>query len=100
MVHAIVREADPDLIVLFGSRVSGQATPDSDVDLMVVERAPFGPGRSRRKELLRIRNALSPFRVPKDILLYSLEEVEKWKGSLNHVLADILREGKRLYERP
>ncbi|MBL7141212.1 MAG: nucleotidyltransferase domain-containing protein, partial [Planctomycetes bacterium] len=47
LVEAIVREVAPEEIYLFGSRARGQAEPDSDVDLLVVEREPFGPQRSR-----------------------------------------------------
>jgi uncharacterized protein len=99
MVQAIVKEIDPEMVILFGSRVSGRAYPDSDVDLLVVEKEPFGPERSRRQELLRIRRAVSPFRTAKDILVYSADEVDHWRNSLNHILGEIMREGKRLYER-
>ena len=99
MVEAIIEEVDPELILLFGSRASGKVDGNSDVDLVVVERDPFGPHRPRKNELTRIRNALSSFRVPKDILVYSEDEMEKWKDSINHVLAQALREGKLLYER-
>jgi hypothetical protein len=43
--------------------------------------------------------ALRPFRVPKDVLVYSRDEFEKWEDSLNHVVAHAVREGKLLYER-
>ena len=100
MVQAIVSEADPELIMLFGSRVREHEGSYSDVDLLIVVREPFGLNRSRRQELLRIRRALSSFRIPKDILVYSVEEMERYKNSLNHILAEALREGKPLYERP
>ena len=45
MVAAIVEAADPEQVILFGSRARGDARPDSDVDLVVVEAEPFGPGR-------------------------------------------------------
>jgi len=38
MVEAIVREVAPETIILYGSRARGDAQPDSDVDLLVVER--------------------------------------------------------------
>ena len=38
MVKAIVDEVDPVQIILFGSQAKGNAKPDSDVDLLVVER--------------------------------------------------------------
>ncbi len=99
MVAAIVDEVDPEKIVLFGSHAIGIATRHSDVDLLVVERVPFGPDRSRRAELSCIRRALNAFFVPKDILVYSSEEEARWRDSRNHVLARSLREGRLLYER-
>ena len=100
MVRAIVEAVDPEQVILFGSRARGDAREESDVDLVVVESEPFGKTRSRRLEAVRLWRALSGFLVPKDILVYSRDEVASWRDSLNHVLAQALREGKVLYERP
>ena len=99
MVQAIVDEVDPDLVILFGSRARGDHREDSDVDLMVIELEPFGENRSRRLESVRLWRALSHFVVPKDIVVYSRDEVQRWRGSINHLLARTFREGKVLYER-
>ena len=99
MVQAIVAEVDPEQVILFGSRARGDAREDSDVDLVVVEAEPFGPERSRRQELVRLYHALVEFPVSTDILVYSHDDVDYWRDSLNHVLARALREGKVLYER-
>ena len=99
MVQAIVAEVDPEQVILFGSRARGDAREDSDVDLVVVEAEPFGPERSRRRELVRLYHALVEFPVSADILVYSHDDVDYWRDSLNHVLARALREGKVLYER-
>lgn len=100
MAQAIVDEVDPEQIILFGSRGRGDARVSSDVDLLVIEAESFGPGRGKHEEMNRLYRALREFRVPKDILVFSNEEVEYWRDSLNHVLARALREGKVLYERP
>ncbi len=100
MTAAIVEAADPERVILFGSRASGDAEADSDIDLVILEAEPFGPGRDRGAEETRLWRALAKFHVPKDILVYSLDEAEGWRGSLNHVLARALREGRALYERP
>ena len=99
MVQAIVEEVDPEQVILFGSRARGDEHESSDIDLIVVEAEPFGPGRSRHKELVRLYHALAGFHVPADILVYSHEDVAYWRDSLNHVLARALREGRVLYER-
>jgi predicted nucleotidyltransferase len=97
---AIVREVAPERVILFGSHARGGSRPDSDVDLLVVEDRPFGPGRSRREEAARLWRLLARFPVPKDILVYSRDEVARWSGSRNHVIAHALREGRVLHERP
>ena len=100
MTRAIVDEVDPEQVILFGSRARGEAREDSDVDLIVIEAEPFGEGRSQFSEMTRVREALKEFMIPKDILVFSLEDVEYWRDSLNNVLARALREGRVLYERP
>ncbi len=100
MVRAIVQEVGPRRIYLFGSCAQGSYTAGSDIDLLVVEDQKFGPGRTRWSELKRIRKALKPFRIPKDILVYSRDEFETWVDSINHIVAHAVREGKLLYERP
>lgn len=99
VVNRILAVADPVLVVLFGSRATGQARDDSDLDLLVIQREPFGGQRSRRREAMRITQALAGIPVSVDILLYDVTELEYWKDSLNHVLARALREGTVLYER-
>lgn len=100
MVDTIVREASPEAIILFGSRARGDARPDSDIDLLIIETEPFSPQRSRRKEAARLYMALRGLAISKDILLYSRDEFEHWKNSINHVVGRALREGKVLHGRP
>ena len=99
MVDAIVREVDPEQVIIFGSYAKGMAQSYSDVDFIVIESESFGSGRSRWEELSRIWDALSHFRVPHDVLVFSNEDVERWRSSINNILARALREGKVLYER-
>ncbi len=99
-VQAIVQEVDPEQIYVFGSRARGDARPDSDVDLLVVEREPFGPQRSRWQEITRLLNLSARMRMPVDFLLFTEAEIAEWRESLNHVVGRCLREGRLLYERP
>ncbi|MBF0140396.1 MAG: nucleotidyltransferase domain-containing protein [Magnetococcales bacterium] len=95
---SIVELVHPERIILFGSLSRGEANEDSDIDLLVVVDEGF-EGRSRWRELERIRKGIARFPMPKDILLYSREEVARWSHSINHIVAHALQEGKPLYER-
>lgn len=97
LVADIVREVAPEAVYLFGSRARGEARDDSDVDLLVIEREPFGEGRSRRRELARLWQLVAKHRLPADVLLYSRAEVEDWRSTPGHVIARALDEGKALY---
>lgn len=99
MVDVIVRERSPEAIILFGSRARGDARADSDVDLLVIEKEPFSPQRSRRKEVARLQMALRELPLSKDILLYSRDEFEHWRNSLNHLVGRAGREGRLLHGR-
>jgi len=99
MVERIVAEVQPEQVYLFGSRAKGESRENSDVDILVVECEDFGPNRSRLREIQRISRALSSFRIPADILLYSAGEYAKWKGSINHIVGHCEREGRLLYAR-
>ena len=100
MVKAIVRKSDPERIFLFGSHARLNAQEHSDIDLLIVEKEPFGPNNRRRKEIALVRRALSQFRVAKDILVYSKDEIAKWRNCRNHIISRCLQEGRLLYERP
>jgi len=45
MVCIIVQKVDPETVILFGSHAQGVARTDSDIDLMVIEQAPFSAQR-------------------------------------------------------
>ena len=99
LAEQITRVSSPRQVILFGSQARGTANADSDVDLLIVGEKPSGEGWSRRREIGRIRRALSLPGVPIDILFFTPEEVEKWRHTTNHVVSEALREGKVLYER-
>jgi len=99
IVAEILREVEPEKVILFGSRARGDGKPSSDLDLLIIEKDKFLGGRNRWKETIKIRKALKDFRIPKDILVFSEDEVEYWKDSLNHIIPTCLKEGIILYER-
>ncbi len=100
IVKAIVDASAPERIILFGSAARGDVGPDSDVDLIVVEKESSFHQGSRWAESSRIRKALWAFPVPIDVLVFTPEEVDKWKDATNHVLARSVREVRIVYDRP
>jgi uncharacterized protein len=93
-VDILVREAQPERVILFGSYARGEAQPDSDVDLLVVEREV----RHQYAEMARLRRALSPLRIPVDLLVTDLaRRSSSWADFPGSYLYDALREGKVLY---
>jgi Nucleotidyltransferase domain. len=95
VVRRIVDEADPVRIVLFGSHARGEATPDSDVDLLVVTE-----GDSRDHEaVLRIRRRLADLPIAKDVIVVSEQRVKDYGHLVGTILRAALREGITLHER-
>lgn len=95
MVRRIVTNWNPDQIILFGSYARGEAGTDSDVDLLVV--VPLN--RDRRTVRLGIRRALSGIGLPKDVVVVSPQEMERYRECPGTIIRAALGEGKILYER-
>jgi uncharacterized protein len=89
----IGEEFHPRQVVLFGSYARGAATPDSDVDVLVV--MPF-EGRSVDQSVEIRLKTNPPF--PLDLLVRTPEVVRQRIEMGDCFLRDILRDGKVLYE--
>lgn len=89
----ILRDYDPERIILFGSRARGEAREHSDYDLVVIKRS-HRPFLDRMQEMVPY---LIRFGRAAEILVYTPEEFE---GLPDIGLGWILRrEGVTLYER-
>ncbi len=95
LVNRIAEQFHPDKVILFGSYARGTPTPDSDVDLLVIMQYS-----GRRLDLLqKIRKSLQDIPFPKDIVVRSPEEVEKYGRYIGTLLYPALKEGQVLYEK-
>jgi len=89
----VARQFRPRRIILFGSYAEGQATRDSDVDLLVIL-----PHRGKAVEKsVAIRLATRP-PFPLDLLVRTPQEVRKRLAMGDTFIRDILEKGKVLYE--
>ncbi len=97
ITNCIIREYQPDKIILFGSWARGNADEQSDIDLLVISDREKDLPRYQRG--LDVRLALSQFQTPKDILFYTHEDVERWRDVPHTFINTVLNEGRALYER-
>ncbi|CAN5193169.1 nucleotidyltransferase domain-containing protein [soil metagenome] len=97
IVERIVAAVDPEKIVLFGSRAEETHRPDSDIDLLVVRES----AEPSYKRAIPIHAAIwdLPIEVDTDVLVYTPQEVEEWKGASAAFVTTALRQGKVIYER-
>lgn len=99
IVKTILKQIEAEKVILFGSRARGDDNPNSDLDLLIIQKDDFDKSKNRWNETIKIRKALKDYRISKDILLFSESEVDYWKDSLNHIIPTCLKEGKILYAR-
>lgn len=93
IVAAIAKNFSPQQIILFGSYASGNPTPDSDLDLLVVMESDL----PRHKRVVPMRLLFRPMPCSMDILVYTPAEIAEWNGTTNHVITDALRHGRVVY---
>lgn len=96
MVERIVREIQPEKIILFGSYATGSSNNDSDLDLFIIKDSEESSRIMRRKvdTLLRGR------RFAVDIIVRKSEEVEwNFRAKNPFYLYHIFKDGKVLYEK-
>jgi uncharacterized protein len=91
----IVREYDPDKIILFGSRARGEGKPDSDIDILVVSDREKDIPRYKRGQNVRLK--LAGISVPLDILFYTHDDLNRFKNIRQSFCATVRREGVELY---
>lgn len=90
----IIREFQPERIILFGSYAYGQPGPDSDVDLLVV--LPF-EGKGFRKSL-EILDRISPD-FPVDLLARQPQDTARRYADGDPLIREAFDRGRVLYER-
>jgi predicted nucleotidyltransferase len=95
IVRRIVETAQPDKIILFGSQARGDARPDSDIDLLVIQESTE-PGYRLDAALYL---ALAGLNAPVDVMTYTPEEIRDWSEVPLAFITTAVREGKVVYEK-
>ncbi|MGI8689577.1 MAG: nucleotidyltransferase domain-containing protein [Thermomicrobiales bacterium] len=93
ITHTIVEHCNPRQIILFGSYARGDAGPDSDLDIFVEMET-----RSRNRSVNKIHMLFGLREWAMDVIVYTPEDVRKWRGQVGTMLYVIEKEGRVLYE--
>ena len=93
-VNRVLRAAPGSRVIVFGSWARGDASPDSDLDILVVEPEV----KNRYGEMVRLARLLGEQLVPADVIVISQSSFERWRDVPNSLAWRAAREG-RLYER-
>ena len=99
IVEVIVREIDPDRIILFGSRARGDYKEGSDYDILVLKEG-IGP-EDRGKWEMKVEMALlrEGIFAPADIIVQDAVRYGRLKNRVGKVYYSVSREGVLVYER-
>jgi len=95
IVNKIEKSVNPNEIYLFGSYASGKATETSDLDLLVVDNS----SREKNKLALEISNLLFPREYGLELIVASSDEIKKKQAQNFGFWIDIIKTGKKIYER-
>jgi predicted nucleotidyltransferase len=81
-------------ILIFGSAVRGTLTPDSDIDVLVLEE----PGADIRAARRRIRAALRGLGWAFDVIVMTTDRYDEVKGVVGTIAYPAHRQGEVVYE--
>lgn len=95
IVQRIVALADPERVIVFGSRARGDHRPDSDIDILVIKES----SEPRWVRARGLYGALSDIMIDTDIMVYTPDEAREWAGASQAFVTTAVREGVVLYER-
>ena len=96
ITRRLVDEFQPEEVILFGSHAWGQPDENSDLDLLViVSHSDLPPVR----RAMRAHRCLHGLGVPKDILVKTRAEAERFRHVRASLECQIFERGRVLYER-
>jgi predicted nucleotidyltransferase len=84
-------------VVVFGSRASGKAQPDSDLDLAVICKLAQLSPEQKRQHWQRCRDAIGLFGCGVDLVVQGQADAAYLAQSRWHVMGDVARDGRVLY---
>jgi predicted nucleotidyltransferase len=95
LIDILVREVEPDRIILFGSRAKGDHQERSDYDICVLK-----TGVTHRRTLAKqIYRLLYDLGAPVDVIVETPERFDRLKDNRFMIYKEIAKHGQVIYER-
>ena len=94
ITRRVLSVARPEKIILFGSAATGKMSPDSDIDLLVVEPSD----RDRLEETDLIDEVLTQLNWPFDVVVMSSEWFHRTKDVVGGIAYPARKHGRVIYE--
>jgi uncharacterized protein len=94
IVRRLLNVMKPDRIILFGSAAAGTMNRDSDIDLLVVAKAPS----NTVEEYAKLHQALRGLGFPFDVFMIESERFEETKSIFGGIAYPANKYGRVIYE--
>ena len=91
----LIKEYDPEKIILFGSRAEGKDSEGSDIDLVIVKETDKRPLDRR----IEVETLLADRAVPIDLIVYTPDEIRRLYSIGSPFVEEIVETGRLLYMR-
>ena len=95
----IVETMHPKKIYLFGSYANGIPNEESDLDILIEVENTTLKSSKRNIEVWTQMDKYSELHFPKDIFVFTSDEINYWKYLKNSFINNALYQSKTLYER-
>ena len=93
VINRIVKNINPEKIILFGSYASGNPSEESDLDILIVKEMRM-PRYKRGRE---VKKHLRGMKIPIDVIVYTKKEIKEWEGTKTAFINQAIKQGKLLY---
>ena len=94
IINTIITGYQPEKIYLFGSYASGNASEQSDIDLLIIKSTT----EKTNKRAMHIHQLFNPYIYNLDVIVYTPDEFESSKDMINTLAYFVNKDGKIVYE--
>ncbi len=94
LVESIIKDYEPEMVLLFGSQARGDVTVHSDIDIIIIKDT-----QKRYKDRVKVLLTATEPRIPVDLIVYTPQEFRDMVRLGNRFVEKALRDGVVLYDK-